>query len=230
MPHLVSSIAKPVQICEAEKRVRAAHAFLVEAAKASVKDHRRHPANCWGQLTKRDKVVFESATRPDLIDGEIDDHSFAEIVNQCATMERLLDALTWAQGEFAGWVVTTCHSTTSSARGKEHDHDLVLAGLDGAQAHFEVSDVASRKDGNGKELKDVRLLLPELGAASQGTEADTAEARRFLVVSEEFGRRLQGTSSQSRYRNVQFHYTRMPTSGTTAIFEVHLGPPPDELS
>lgn len=228
MPHLVSSIAKPAQICDAEKRVREAHRFLVEAAKASVKDHRRHPTNSWGQLTKRDKVVFESAARPSLIGCEVHDHSFAEIVNQCATMERLLDALTWAQGEFAGWVVTTCHPTTSSARGEEHDHDLVLSGPDGTQAHFEISDVASRKDGNGKELKDVRLLLPELGTVPQGTEADMVGARRFLVVSEEFGERLQGTSSRSRHRNVQFHYSRMPTTGTTAIFEVHPGPPPDE--
>ncbi len=82
-------------------------------------------------------------------------------MNQCATMERLLDALQWAQSAGSGLaesLVERCHPTMSSSYADEEDHDLVLVGPDGTKAKFEVSDVSGTKDGNKKEKKDLISL------------------------------------------------------------------------
>ncbi len=117
----------------------------------------------WGSSVKRARVILpEEGRRLALISGETREHNLVEVVNQCATMERLIDALGWAQTEpsLMEYLVERCHPTTSSSRGDEEDHDLVLVAPDDpeAKAKFEVSDVASEKDGNGKEKKDLESL------------------------------------------------------------------------
>jgi hypothetical protein len=114
-----------------------------------------------------------------------------EVINQCATLERLLDALAWATS--AGFTkVRCCHPTTSSNKaGQEHDNDLIVSTDDGAvTARFEVSDVVGEKDGNRKERKD----LVSLGVLLERKGSDclnkcwrpTENERIFLVVSKEF--------------------------------------------
>lgn len=141
-------------------------------------------------------------------------------MNQCATLERLIDALTWAEAwhELAGAHVVRCNPTTSSApleqgRKTEADHDLVLVDREGARWSFEVSDVASERDGNGKEKKDlVSLGIPM--AEGEGWPP----GRSFLVVSTEFAERLRKPSRHGLGRGV-FHYVEH-THGTTTLFEV----------
>lgn len=91
------------------------------------------------------------------------DHNLAEVVNQCANIERLLDALQWAEDEpsMQGYAVERCHPTTGSARGDAIDNDLVLVSTvdDGTPARFEVSDVIGRRsDSNHKERRDLASL------------------------------------------------------------------------
>lgn len=56
----------------------------------------------WGSRIKRVRVSFPEGERPRLIDPELDEHNLVEVVNQCATMERLLDALEWAGSRDSG--------------------------------------------------------------------------------------------------------------------------------
>jgi hypothetical protein len=112
-----------------------------------------------------------------------------EVINQCATMERLLDALPWAQVALPDHEVVLINPTTSSkksgaAEDAYQDNDLILENRSGQRALFEVSDVVSEKvDGNSKEQKDLKSLgvLPEW---------KYGDALRFLVVSKEFGKRI----------------------------------------
>lgn len=79
---------------------------------------------------------------------------FSELVNQLATVERLMDALRWAaSAEFT--TVLACHPTTSSG-----DHDLVVLRENGSLGVFEVSDVAGEVgNANQKMTSDLRLLI-----------------------------------------------------------------------
>jgi hypothetical protein len=173
----------------------------------------------WGSSVKRARVILPEGPRPALISSETRDHNLVEVVNQCATMERLIDALGWAQSEpgLNEYLVERCHPTTSSSRGDEEDHDLVLVAPDDSEvkAKFEISDVASEKDGNGKEKKD----LESLGVLTKGsntTPAGWPSGRLFLVVSEEFAVWL----CRRRAKPVHYHYQEVKREGATRIFEV----------
>ncbi len=173
----------------------------------------------WGSSVKRARVILPDGPCPALISSETRKHNLVEVVNQCATMERLIDALCWAQTESSlmEYLVERCHPTTSSSRSDEEDHDLVLVASDGSEvkAKFEVSDVASEKDGNGKEKKD----LESLGVLTRGsnkTPAGWPSGRLFLVVSEEFAVWIRRTP----VKPVQHHYLEVKPEGATRIFEV----------
>lgn len=198
VPHLVASLPHEpgvLTLTRCHDLLREAHDYL---ARAGMEAARRaalvEDAAAWGGLLKRVRVELPAGDRPLLVRGAEPSHSFAEVVNQCATMERLLDALAWAQTEASGlraWTVAVCHPTTSSTADAAADHDLVLAGPAGQAAWFEVSDVASVHDGNGKEEKDLRslgLLGGGTGAARCGVT--WPPARVFLVVSTEFATKL----------------------------------------
>lgn len=144
---------------------------------------------------KRVRVELPPDDRPRLVCEADVSHSLAEVMNQCATMERLLDALAWAQTDASGlstFNVAVCHPTTSSAGDDTTDNDLILTALDGRCARFEVSDVASSSDGNRKEERDLRSL-GVLGDGSGAKRFDLAwpADRVFLVVSTEFAAKLK---------------------------------------
>lgn len=49
------------------------------------------------------RVELSREGRPALIPPAVTSHSLIEVINQSATMERLLDALTWARTPDAGF-------------------------------------------------------------------------------------------------------------------------------
>lgn len=204
MPHLVASLTAAHGDSDILSLARC-HALLLDAhdylAHQGMDAARRavlvDDACIWGTAFKRVRVELPADGRPELVRAAEARHSLAEVMNQCATMERLLDALAWAQTDASGmssWEVTLRHPTTSSAPGDGTvaDHDLVLRGPAGEAAWFEVSDVASASDGNRKEERDLCSL--RVLREAKGTERFNLtwpRARVFLVVSTEFAGRLR---------------------------------------
>jgi hypothetical protein len=76
-----------------------AHAFLVTAAQSSVTNLAAMPRDHWGTLMKRAPVELPTQGRPELVSPAIESHNFGEIVNQCATLERLIEAVAWAANQ-----------------------------------------------------------------------------------------------------------------------------------
>lgn len=192
------------------------------------------PSETWGSDAKREHVVLPVADRPQLVSKDVAEHSFVEVMNQCATLERLLDTLAWIDtvAELHKVMVVVCNPTTSSASRKKgeprpvDDHDLVLEDHAGTHWKAEVSDVASEKekDGNGKEKKDLVSLgvLPEDGGSDV---LGWPSGRCHLVVSEEFTRRLREPTRRG-LRLGLFHYAEVKAGGGTRTFEVRQGPKP----
>ncbi len=219
--HLVPPIRGPLATAVLRERLQAAHDYLARAAQGVVPRLAGLPVRRWGIAAKREPVRLGSP-RPDSVTPHVDVHSFAEVVNQCATLERLLDAVSWAETEFGDHLVQLCNPTTSSNKKDPDDHDLVLVAANGTVAKFEVGDVASTKDSNRKELKD----LCSLGALkADGSDALTwPSARLFLVVSSEFATRLRRPDRHGLKRG-SFHYRNHDLEGCdTVIFEVVRGP------
>ena len=172
-----------------------------------------------------------------LIDESVQCQKLIEVINQAATMERLMDALRWAMTDESGlgkYRVDLCHPTTSSGDEDSNvaDHDLVLSGPSGV-ALFEVSDVASSKDGNRKEEKDLRSLglLVEGQGESKFRVTAWPPGRLFLVVSREWrGRIDQNSRRWVQNRTVagirvspHLKMQRHDWNTTTGIFEIHRG-------
>jgi hypothetical protein len=230
VPHLVASLipasgdSTGLSLARCHALLRDAHDYLarrgMEAARrATLVDD----ASAWGGTFKRVRVALPSEGRPAIVRDDGEAHSLAEVVNQCATMERLLDALSWAQTPASGmssWTVALCHPTTSSTPGDGSvaDYDLVLRGPDGEAAWFEVSDVASTSDGNRKEERDLRSLgVLREGKGAERFELPWPKARVFLVVSTEFAGRLRTRRWQA------FHYVPFAASPNTVVAEVRPG-------
>lgn len=224
MAHLVSSFVahgnryKSLESCH--KDMREAQKYLsVNGAEAFRRAAALGDRERWGMDAKRIKVAFPDGPRPTLISMGLADHNLGEVVNQCATMERLLDALSWARTEpsLKGYVVERCHPTTGSSSGDVDDHDLVLVKEDapGLKVKFEVSDVVSGKDGNNKEKKDL-TSLGVLRRSSLQPADEWPAGRLFLVVSEEFYVSLM----RHRLKPPPYRYERAGSVGSTVIVEV----------
>jgi len=143
---------------------------------------------------------------------EAEAQPFAELVNQLATVERLLDALAWAKSEGATHVAS-CDPTTSS-----NGHDLVLLG-NGAVPWgvVEASDVANPSgNGNRKMEKDIDgLLRCRCNACVSG-------ARRLLAVLESSGVWLDRLATKPRPIQGQIPtvVVRSRAPGATWIVEI----------
>ena len=200
----------PIEVARLRAELETAHEFLVLGARAAVERLRGADTATWGADAKRVSVVFEG-TAPARVSRH-PKHNFIEVVNQCATLERLIDALAWSEERLHGYLVQTCHPTTSSA-GTDHDHDLVLHSTAGAlPAYFEVSDILS---GAAKELRDLQTLrVPTDGAAWPA-------ARLFMIVSGEMAKRVT-SPSRALFRRRAFRYEAHPhaRSARTGILEV----------
>jgi hypothetical protein len=174
---------------------------------------------------KRIRILFPAGNRPALISDAHDEHALIEVINQCATIERLIDALQWAQQHLPAYQVVRCHPTTSSQKTTMDDipdHDIVLIHPEGQFALFEVSDVASTRDGNDKESKDLASLGVHPGKGIDDLpDQDPFKNRLFMVVSAEFGERFR-RRMKDYYPEYQphFRYQEHDMPGDTCIFEV----------
>lgn len=217
--HLVRPVRERTAPEALREQLREAHNFLVSAALATVPRLLGLSRDHWGMEAKRKHVVLPEQPRPTLVSNGVTEHAFSEVVNQCATLERLIDALSWIATvpELHGAFVATCNPTTSSAPRKKgahrpvDDHDLVLEDSRGSRWRFEVSDVASKKDGNEKEKKDLISLgvRPAKGAAAPPWPS----GHSFLVVSSDWDARMVRP-------RIGFHFKKVHEEGTTRIFEV----------
>jgi len=220
MPHLVAPVLDATPIGQVLREINEAHSFLNLEGRVAARRIVGVGDEHWGVQVKRINVLLPKDKRPHLCRDAPDEHSFSEVVNQCATLTRLIDALAWTSEQWPNAVVTRCHPTTSSR--KRHgvpDNDLMVR-LEGRRAlRFEVSDVASEKDGNGKEFKD----LVSLGAlASRERRSRTKpwpRARLFLVVSEEFSRRMMRLKKR-RLEKEGIRYCMVGRPSSTRIIEV----------
>ncbi len=218
MSNLVESLSTPHSILEALAKVRAAHAYLVQQGALAVSSAADLPASpLWGTQIKRVPVIFPQSNRPKLIPASIEKHNLTEVYNQCAHMERLIDALEWAARELPGYHVTNCQPTTSSK-----SNDLVLQNAAGETARFEVSDVVGKKDSNRKQDKE----LKSLGVLSSGKGEARFQidrfpiGRLFLVVSTDFAHLLCNRTKVNPKTNPHYYYQKHPVSQWTVIFEV----------
>jgi hypothetical protein len=143
--------------------------------------------------------------------------------------------MTAASG-LSGYRIQLCHPTTSSDLDgdEDMDHDLVLSDPAGTTAIFEISDVASSKDGNRKEEKDLRSLgvLEEGKGEEKFRVRDWPSSRLFLVVSYEWKMRLRNNRRkwvQNRTvddKRILPHlvFTPILWESKTGIFEIGCGP------
>jgi hypothetical protein len=172
-----------------QRRLAAVHDAVARAAVAHQAAAEHHAAAniipAWGCAEKRRLVDLSEVAADGHLRGMIGVASqpFGEIVNQLATVERLLYALRWAEENGAERVLE-CNSTTSRPSAAVCSHDLVVAGSDTTMV-FEVSDVAGNDgNANGKMTKDLFTL-------ARCTCAAGSTARRLLAVSAGSGRWLE---------------------------------------
>lgn len=177
MPHLFPPLTEATGLKEYWRQLKTIHDAVAELAEA-------HPVavestDHWGCVTKRRVVDLSSLAEDPDLRGLIgsDNQPFAEIVNQLATVERLLDALAWAAGIGADKVIE-CNPSTSRGPAKSCSHDLVVQCPDQLIV-VEVSDV-SGADGNANEKmkKDLETLDR---CTCEGPEGKPA--RKLLAVS-----------------------------------------------
>ncbi len=229
--HLVRALpvagGPPLTLDECHRLVRAAHDYLAQCGAEAIERARQAKGDrYWGSRVKRIRVALPDRGRPELVAATVREHNLVEVLNQCATMERLLDALKWAQTEPSGlrdYAVERCHPTTSSDQhaGKKAiaDNDLVLIGTDGTKARFEVSDVVGRTDGNRKEARDLTSLgVPRFAGSDTRQAGIWPVDRLFLVVSEAFANGLRPKSRPGPRRT--YVYAEVKDDGPTRILEV----------
>ena len=237
----MSYLVKPLRnksLSDCRSQIQAAHDYLAEQARRSLAQAQAiGRCDHWGSSMKRLRVVLSAEGRPEAIPEEQEDHNLTEVYNQCATMERLLDAINWTilQPRYAKCRVRRCHPTTSCDPGEEHDNDLLLEDEHGTLvACFEVSDIVSRTtDSNQKERKDL-VSLGALRAADR--VGDMVNGVRwpeghslYLVVSEEFADYLRRPArfwlrpQTGGHQPPHCRYTEVKAEGPTRIFRVDRG-------
>jgi len=183
VPHLFTPLHESCALDDYQRRLTAVHDAVARAAAAhqagvDTVDH-------WGCVVKRRPVDLSELAIDDALGGMIGVTSqpFGEIVNQLATVERLLDALRWSQGNGAQEVVE-CNPSTSRGQAGTCSHDLVVAASE-TTIVFEVSDVAG-DSGNAN-----RKMEKDLATLDRCTCGMRSSARRLLAVSPQSGHWLE---------------------------------------
>jgi hypothetical protein len=218
MAHLIRSYSS-IAYADLAPQLSAAHGFLVARADQALKALTSNSSR-WGTLLKRIRVDLSANGVPEAINKSSE--RLVEVINMAATLERLMDGLSWfaKQPAFAALTVVECHPSTSSSTA---GNDLVL-GVDPARilVRCEVTDVASSSAGqNGKERKDLESLGCGASVPSDGV-------RRFVCTSTEFARAL--TSSIRKWDRCHYRYAVFEVeSSDTRLLEV-LPPPRDQAA
>jgi hypothetical protein len=229
---LVSSISSPISRGDIYKSLTRAHDYLALQGRRALEEagRRIQPDGRWGTAVKREHVQLPDQGKPTLIPRSVKTHSLGEVVNQCATLERLLDFLRWSAesgSEFSSYRVERCHPSTSSDKpnAAELDNDLVLESQSGERAYFEISDVASESDGNRKLQKDLASLrvLAEDARGRFLPAEHWPEGRVFVIVSAEFaGGLLRRKHSWVEAGHGHFAES-VPIGADTVLIEIRAG-------
>ena len=185
VPHLFTPLQDPLALGDYRRRLAAAHDAVAQAAAAHGAAATVDTVDHWGSAEKRRPVDLSELAKDDGLRGMIGVSSqpFGEIVNQLATVERLLDALSWSEGNGAERVVE-CNPSTSRGPTDTCSHDLVVADSDTTMV-FEVSDVAG-DDGNANRKMEKDLFILDRCACGMDSSV-----RRLLAVSPRSGRWLE---------------------------------------
>ncbi len=176
--HLINSTKG--SLAEVLRELKEAHRFVVGHCQLPVPAAHNMQ---WAIEMKRTRISLPVQNRPALV-GK-DSEQLFEAVNLLATVERLIDALEWFahHDEFKDMTVLACHPSTSSGTGKAgKGSDLVLGHNENTPLVLcEVSDIASSKDGNKKEKRDLKSL-----GYDEGYGVPDDGKRRFLCLSTQF--------------------------------------------
>ena len=117
MSHLITGTTEEFDLQKMLDELRAAHAYLAEhGARAFMRAAELGPSARWGQSVKRLHVGLPSDNRPELAEAAPSEHSITEVYNQCANVERLIDAVKWCltpASKFSDGLGLACHPTTS---------------------------------------------------------------------------------------------------------------------
>lgn len=141
MPNLVEPIKRtsdnPLPIADALRDIQEAHDYLVRRSMAV--SYEINNVDKWGYHMKRLAVSFPENERPKLVSKNSE--NYVELINQCATMEHLINALLWAMEKLPDYAVLGCHPTTSSGSSDDTpDNDIFLINPQNQYALFEVFD------------------------------------------------------------------------------------------
>ena len=218
MGHLIRPLLGPCSLHQAQRQLIEAHEQLVACGRAAVDELKTVTPVGWGSAAKRVRAVLPNM-RSTLLNEANSDQSLTELINQCATVERLLDAINWVLHTATDSTLVLCHPTTSSGATTEQNHDLVIQ-HQGEHWCFEISDVAtSGGDGNQKEMKEFLSLgvLSSIRPAKLNNEP--RPGRSFLVVSTEFAQRLL---RPTRYylKTSELRYQAFSAGPATQVLEV----------
>lgn len=218
MGHLIRPLLGPCSLHQAQQQLIEAHEQLVACGRAAVDELKTVTPVGWGSAAKRVRAVLPNM-RSTLLNEANSDQSLTELINQCATVERLLDAINWVLHTAADATLVLCHPTTSSGVTAEQNHDLVIQ-HQGEHWCFEISDVAtSGGDGNQKEMKELLSLgvLSSIRPARLNSEPRTG--RSFLVVSTESAQRLL-RPTRHFLKTGELRYQAFSAGPATTVLEV----------
>ena len=235
MPHLIRMIGASdgFDIPKLSNRLKVDHDYLVERACEASKQWTNLLQSNWGTQAKR-IIVNTASGRPRDSLIEKDSEKLGELVNQVATIERLIDVLNMAPKFSIGTQIFRCHPCTSSRKSDKvsGDNDLILCnGNSSITDRFEISDIATEeRDGNGKEYKDLKSLGFGWAWNEQGQSWDYEPPRYdcncYLVISSEFLRYLEsglydGGKARNHWRSGLPPYIKYkhlnPGPGETAV-------------
>ena len=218
MGHLIRPLLGPCSLHQAQQQLIEAHEQLVACGRAAVDELKTVTPVGWGSAAKRVRAVLPNM-RSTLLNEANSDQSLTELINQCATVERLLDAINWVLHTATDSTLVLCHPTTSSGATTEQNHDLVIQ-HQGEHWCFEISDVAtSGGDGNQKEMKELLSLGVLSSIRPAKLKNEPRPGRSFLVVSTEFAQRLL---RPTRYylKTSELRYQAFSAGPATQVLEV----------
>jgi hypothetical protein len=87
---------EPITLRECREAIQEAHDYLArKGMEATRRASEVRSVRDWGIEIKRVKVRLPDGERPRLVSPRTEEHNLVEVMNQCATMERLLDVLGW---------------------------------------------------------------------------------------------------------------------------------------
>lgn len=218
MGHLIRKLEGPISLDPAQQQLQEAHQQLVSCGPTAVMKLKHLSPAEWGSEAKRIRAILPNQRTP-LLQAASREQALTEVINQCATVELLLDAINWILRTSNNATLVLCHHTTSSGGSGLHDNDLGIE-TKGEYWCFEISDVANGAgDGNQKELKDLLSLGVLTSLRPKKLSEMPHSGRKFLVVSTEFAQRLM-EPKRHFLKKGELRYHHFRTGPSTQVLEV----------